>query len=135
METNGILRSLLSRFITEEPLHNYSPSPTYEQIAKTSIFIEQNLKNQLTVAQLAERCHVHVDYFSRVFTEIYGIRPSEYIQQKRIQRAQTYLSTTSMTSSEIAHKVGLSNISYFNRLFKKITGATPTEYRKQPWLH
>ncbi|MDR3712082.1 MAG: helix-turn-helix domain-containing protein, partial [Puia sp.] len=59
--------------------------------------------------------------------------PLEYIQQKRIERAQLLLATTGHSLQEIANRVGLPNISYFSRLFTRTTKKTPAVFRKEHW--
>ena len=69
------------------------------------------------------------DHFSKVFKRIIGMPPCEYIQMKRIERAQTLLLTSHMSIIEIAEKVGITNLSQFSRLFSKMVRCSPREYR------
>jgi AraC-like DNA-binding protein len=57
----------------------------------------------------------------------------QFLQNKRIERAQILLSTTNDTLQNIADKVGLPNISYFSRLFTRLTNKTAGSYRKEHW--
>ena len=132
METNGILQMLLSQFIEEKsptlPLSNKT-----NKITEALFYISEHLSDALTVDDLAKRCHLNTDYFSRLFKEQTGLRPIDYIQQKRIERAKVLLTTTNRSMQEIADMVGLSNISYFSRLFSKLSNKTPGAYRKEYW--
>ncbi|MFY0654208.1 MAG: helix-turn-helix transcriptional regulator [Cyclobacteriaceae bacterium] len=133
LESNGLLLALFSRFILEQNVTNSNDSITAQRIMDSIQFINENIKFELTVEYLANQFHMNVDYFSRAFKEQLGIRPVNYIQTKRIERAQLLLSTTTDTIPEVASKIGLSNLSYFSRLFKKQTGKSPGEFRKQRW--
>lgn len=130
LETNGILRVLLSRFMKEEK-NNSSKNNTSYNLSLVASHISENLHLDLSVSELASYCHLSTDYFSRVFKEVFGMRPNMYMQSKRIERAQLLLLTTNYSLKQIAEKVGLENISYFSRVFKKHVGKTPGNFRKE----
>jgi AraC-like DNA-binding protein len=131
METNAILQFLLSKFVEAKRTVFNSTGYQAHKITETLHYISANLQNKITVEQLAAKCYFNPDYFSRLFKEQTGIRPIQYIQSKRIERAQVLLTTTNYTLQAIADMVGLGNISYFNRLFTKLTNKTPAIYRKE----
>jgi AraC-like DNA-binding protein len=56
--------------------------------------------------------------------------PTQYINQKKIERAQVMLIIDDLPIKEIAYNLSFDNISYFNKLFKSLTGLTPGEYKK-----
>lgn len=133
LETQGILLALFSRFVLEKNIMSNNDSLSAQKITESIAFINENLQKELSVDALAKRAFMNTDYYSRLFNDLFGIRPVNYIQSKRIERAQLLLTTTTNTIPEIADKIGLSNLSYFSRLFKKITGKSPGEFRKQQW--
>ena len=130
LETQGILTTLLSKFITNQKLNNDHVTPN-KAINQIQNYINENLHNTITIEELANKCHYSTDYFSRLFFKTHGIRPNKYIQTKRIERAQLLLLTTISPLKEIAHKVGFENLAYFSRTFKKHTGKTPAFFRKE----
>jgi YesN/AraC family two-component response regulator len=131
LETQGILKILFSRFLKDEAMSSNNAIKN-ERIQKILKHIHENLTGILRVDDLAQKFNVTPDYFSRLFFESTGERPIKYIQNKRIERAQLLLSTTSNSLQSIAEMVGLENISYFSRLFKKQTGKTASKFRKMP---
>lgn len=133
LETSGILKVLLAQFINDKDAGVQASAYKGNKITETLYYISEHLHKELTVKHLAERCHINADYFSRLFKEQTGIRPLQFLQNKRIERAQILLSTTDDTLQEIADKVGLPNISYFSRLFMKLTRKTAGAYRKEHW--
>ncbi len=133
IETQGLLLSLFSRFITDKPFLAQSESIAAQKITDSIKFIHKNLQQELSVEALAKEACMNTDYYSRVFKKLFGIRPIQYIQTKRIERAQLLLTTTTQSIPEIAHKSGLPNLSYFSRLFKKIVNKSPAAFRKEHW--
>lgn len=133
LESQGIMKILLSRFIIDKEESGNQQLVQTKKIIDTLHYISANLANELTVEQLAKVNYMNTDYFSRMFKEQLGIRPLEYIQSKRIERAQLLLTTTDYSLQDIADMVGLPNISYFSRLFTRFTQKTPAAYRKELW--
>ena len=55
----------------------------------------------------------------------------EYINRKRVRRAEELLSRTGMTVDEISAAVGFSDKRSFYYAFEKYNGGVPSEYRRQ----
>lgn len=129
VESHGILLQLFSRFITEESLLLPEVNSLYQKLDVVIQYIDKQLDRRITVATLADLMCITPDHFSKVFKRIMGMPPCEYIQMKRIERAQTLLLISRMSIIEIAEKVGISNLSQFSRLFSKMVHCSPREYR------
>ncbi|WP_246228678.1 helix-turn-helix domain-containing protein [Paraflavitalea devenefica] len=131
METLGILLQLLSRFLGSRAPSLNSPHNIPSKVLDTMSYIQLHLKEPLTIAHLAQRVNQHPDYFSRQFLQYTGERPLHYIHEKRIERAQYLITTTSMPYIDIALETGFDSLPHFSKIFKKVTGITPNSYRKQ----
>ena len=134
IETQGILLQLVARFLTPEIYKHQATSPIPVKILECISYISLNLHNDLSVAMLAERANQNTDYFSRLFKQYTGERPANYINEKRIERAQYLIVTTRMTFAQIAEHTGFENVFYFSKIFKKITGISPGKYKAQAEL-
>lgn len=132
-ESQGILLQLFSRFFSEDTAKEAGKVKSYRRLASAIQYIHKNLQEKLTVEQLAADSCLNPDYFSRLFLEITGVRPIEYIHNKRLERAQLLLTTTNASLTEIADTVGISNLSYFSRLFKRRFNIPPAKYRETMW--
>ncbi len=131
IESNGIILQLLSRFIAEyNPQYQHDLGSSYNKLTSTLNFIANNLSQSITVTQLSEMMCVSPDHFSRLFKRVMGVTPKNYIQNKRIERAQTLLITTKYNIAEVAQAVGIPNASQFSTLFTKITKCSPRQYLK-----
>ncbi|PJJ83557.1 helix-turn-helix domain-containing protein [Mucilaginibacter auburnensis] len=130
LETQGILLQLVSRFAINDVFKQkevkYIPVKVLEAIS----FIALNLNNSLTVKFLADRANLNVDYFSRLFQQATGCRPAAYINQKKIERAQYLIVTSSSNYETIAEIIGFESLSHFSKTFKKFTGMTPREFKR-----
>lgn len=133
-ETQGIMLQLISRFLNSNRFKNNNPDPIPSKILDAIRYIQLNLNENLTVAYLASRANLNEDYFSRLFFRYTGQRPSTYLHEKRIERAQYLIATTNLSYTEIAGRIGFENISHFSKIFKKVTSLTPGQYRQQNLL-
>ncbi|TRX57623.1 helix-turn-helix domain-containing protein [Fulvivirga sp. M361] len=129
LETNGILRQILSRFIkqTEEININFTQISHLREVFK---YIHTHLKQEIRMEHLAEIACYSTDHFTRRFKHITGLLPVEYINNKRIEMAQLLLLTSTKTQKEISEASGFSCQQYYSRVFKKKVGCAPGQYRK-----
>jgi len=85
---------------------------------------------EFSIAFLMNRMHSgRTAFFTRV-RNLTGLSINDYINKMRITKAMNILTSTSLSVSEIADKVGCTSQSYFSTLFKKYTGTTPREYKR-----
>lgn len=90
-------------------------------------FDDAALSNEI----LASQSGISEIYFRRLFKEMFGTTPKQYILELRIKKACKLLTESSSNISEIAEACGFSSVYHFCRAFKNITSLTPTEYAKQ----
>jgi AraC-like DNA-binding protein len=126
METRGILLQLFSRFLQEATISTKSCDSRLMQATK---YIRENIETKISVNELAGLCCMNTDHFIRLFRRDMGITPLNYIQQKKIERAQILFIFEDLSVEEVAYMLGYNNISYFIRLFKLKVGMTPHEYK------
>lgn len=74
-------------------------------------------------------CGIHKSKISKLIKKHLNLSFKQYLNQIRIYEASRLLKSTELNISEIAYKVGFSNISHFNRVFKEINHCSPSEYR------
>ena len=98
-------------------------------IRKVSQFIEERLRENWTVKQLAEQFNLNASYLSVLFKKETGRTISEFVQITRIKRAKELLQDPNVKVYEVADQVGIQTTAYFTYLFKKLVGSTPQEYR------
>ena len=91
--------------------------------------IELHLFSNLKLDQLAKLCNLSLSSFKREFKKEFNDSPTNYINQKRIEKAKELLMVTDLSISEIAYETGFQDSLYFTRLFKKKIGVPPTVYR------
>lgn len=131
IESEGILLQLFSHFINERCLKNGIIVNGNKNMQPVIKYIFKNLGKRISVTELADMMCLSTDHFSKVFKKIIGMTPSEYIQMKRIERAEALLLTSNMNITQIAESIGFSSPAQFSRLFVKATHYTPSKYRSK----
>lgn len=99
-------------------------------VATVKEYIRSHLYDELNRDMLAAMVYVNPDYLSHIFRNKTGCSLTNYIIEKRIQKAKELLAQNEMSIRDIAIACGFQNISYFSRQFKKSTGMSPREFRK-----
>ena len=94
-------------------------------------YIEENYMQQFTIEYLAELCHWSPTHFRRVFHDIMGTSPLDYVNNTRILKSCILLRSTEHSILDISEMVGFHSVSSFNRYFIKLMQMSPREYRKQ----
>lgn len=133
IESNGILLQLFSRFLIHNNAANRINENKYKRMSNVFSYINNNLGNKILIKDLSDIMCVSPDYFIRIFKNINGITPNQYIQKKRIERAQTLMTSSFLSIKEIAEEIGIPNLSQFSKAFHKSTGLTPTEYTRNKY--
>ncbi len=123
------LYSIISDILGSENIEMYGRED-YKQILPAINCIETEYGNNLNIELLAKKCAMSKTNFRRVFTELCGASPIEYLLRKRMERATVLLCQTYMSISEISSLCGFKDTEYFCRTFKKRMGKTASEMRK-----
>ncbi|MEK4852079.1 response regulator [Paenibacillus sp. FSL H7-0756] len=92
-------------------------------------YIEQNLKQRITLEAIAEEVNLAPSYFSSLFKKTMNEGVISYINRKKIQLALELLNIQDYSLLELCEEVGIVNEGYFCKLFKDYTGVTPKQYR------
>lgn len=84
-----------------------------------------------TVGYLAEHLDHTPTYLSDMLRSLTGQNAKQHIQSKITERAKVLLSTTDLSSSEVAYNLGFEHPQSFTRFFKSMTTVSPIEFRSQ----
>lgn len=93
-------------------------------------FISDNFDKKITLSDIASHSGLSSSHLHKVFKELYGISPNDFLIMKRIAFAKSLLLNNLISIDEVAVKCGFSSRAYFDVTFKKITGITPANFRK-----
>ncbi|ANE45321.1 hypothetical protein SY83_02100 [Paenibacillus swuensis] len=91
-------------------------------------FIDDHLSDKIEMERVCSLVNMSYSYFSRYFKQAVGMSFTEFVNLKRIKKAERLLVTKKSSITEIASLVGIENMAHFYKLFKRFNGCTPKEY-------
>ncbi|WP_087065134.1 helix-turn-helix transcriptional regulator [Intestinibacillus massiliensis] len=104
----------------------------HELVGSIKAYIDRNYAEPLTLSGIADVFYINPYYASHIFKAVTGYSPIQYITRRRIGEAQSLLTFTSHSVTEVAAMVGYDNPNYFSTVFSKLVGMSPVKYR-QSW--
>lgn len=99
-------------------------------VSRAKKIIIDNLENQITVKEIAEKLDTSTYKLQKGFKKVEGTTVYNFIRKAKIDNSKILLKESNLPIIDIAQKVGYENPSKFSTAFKNITGYTPTEYRE-----
>ena len=87
------------------------------------------------VTTVAERAGVTPQHLGRLFRELTGRSPKEYVLEARVEAAKAYLRGSSLPIKRIAAELGFHDEFHFSRRFSQRVGTSPSAYRSQAGAH
>ncbi|MGK4566466.1 helix-turn-helix domain-containing protein [Flavobacterium sp. 3HN19-14] len=94
-------------------------------------FNDENLiiKGLPTVQFIAESLHVSAGYLGSLLKTLTGQSTQQHIHEKLLEKAKEKLSTTDLSVTEIAYRLGFEHPQSFSKLFKSKVRVSPLEFR------
>lgn len=126
------LANAIEETIAELMTYLYSKKRMHTErvIGQATDYIRRHYANELKDEDLAAFLNLSNSHFRHLFREHTGMSFGKYFTLVRMENARRLLEESSLTVSEIAHKVGYDDVSYFSRVFSQYFWVSPTEYRK-----
>ena len=103
---------------------------TVEAVGRVIETMRANLGEPLTVDDMARTVMFSKFHFSRFFQRVTGVSPGRFLSAMRLQEAKELLVSTSLTVTEISHRVGYTSVGTFSSRFTMSVGVSPTTYRQ-----
>jgi len=109
-------------------MDQYPRQYLYLRAVRAKLFIDANFAAAIDLGKIADEACFSKFHFVRLFKEIYGRTPHQYLTHVRIDNAKEFLAE-GQTVAYACFKVGFDSISSFAGLFKRRTGQTPRQYQ------
>src|SRR5260221_13020114 len=102
----------------------------YRRIVQAKLFIDGNFSKPIDLDNIAGQAAFSKFHFIRLFKNIYGKTPHQYLTKVRIEMAKEFLQKNHSVT-EACFMVGFDSLSSFTGLFKRVTKVTPSMYQQQ----
>ena len=98
-------------------------------LRELNICVEKNFSDpDFGVEELATQLNISRSSLNRKMRDILNTTANNYIRDKKIEKAEELLRTSTMQINEICYKVGFTTPSYFIKCFRKKYDMSPNEY-------
>jgi AraC-like DNA-binding protein len=105
----------------------------YRRIVQAKVFIDINYADDIDLDNISDEACFSKFHFIRLFKQIYGMTPHQYLISVRLDEAKQLL-TKGLTVSDVCIAVGFESLSSFSSLFKDVVGVTPTIFSANQML-
>lgn len=136
--SEDVARELLQRLAAHMEQKHIEPSAEdvqEEYISGSAQFtallqhVNEHINDQLVLGDLAQQFFINVSYCGELFKSVTGDNFTLYVRKRRMQQACELLARTNIPMSQVAVRVGYSDLPYFSRLFTASMGISPSRYR------
>jgi AraC family transcriptional regulator len=100
------------------------------QARKIRDYIDANIAQSLTVAELCALIQRSDAHFSRSFRRTFGESPHAFVIRRRLKWAAQYMLQTDAPLSEIALRCGFTDHAHLCKHFRQLIGTTPASWRR-----
>jgi AraC family transcriptional regulator len=124
----SLCTAMVIRLMDGVTVNEATPRTLAPRVAARVIdFIESNLAQRLTLAELAAVAGLSVPHFKALFRATLGMAAHQYVVQRRVERAKNLLLAGKLSASQIALDAGFSHQSHMAHWVNRVLGVTPRE--------
>ncbi|WP_179346163.1 helix-turn-helix domain-containing protein [Winogradskyella ursingii] len=128
-----VLSIFLNEFYKEQYLEANQTNLSHlesQQIRKISEFVIDHIEIQHSIKSLCRECGLSPAKLQEGFKAMHGTTVSDFIRNKRLEKAERLFKTTDHNVSEVVYIVGITSRSYFCKIFKNKFGYSPSMFIK-----
>jgi AraC-like DNA-binding protein len=97
---------------------------------ESALWIDANSHKAITLDDAAEQASISAFHFLRLFSDVLGVTPHQYLVRSRLRHAARRLADDDSAITDIAYDVGFGDLSNFVRTFHRAAGASPMRFRQ-----
>jgi AraC family transcriptional regulator len=126
---------LAARFL--ELIAGATPSPRVpsardrRRVVRAALWLEAHAHEPLDLKRAAAVAGVSGYHFLRLFAQVTGVTPHQYLVRSRLRRATRLLLQAERGIAEIAYEAGFGDLSNFIRTFRRAAGSAPRQFQQR----
>ena len=103
-----------------------------EAVQSMQNYIEAHVSDNISLTDLAEVAHFSPWYSARIFKELTGFSPADYIRRLKLSKSALRLRDEQVKIIDMAFDMSFASVDGYQRAFHKEFGCNPKEYSKNP---
>lgn len=111
--------------ISAQSSQKYSPA-----VVQAISYVKSHVDQPISLEDAAAEVQLSKGYFSFLFKKEMGVNFTKYVNQHKNTVACELLKTSNLNISEIAYRVGITDVRAFSKKFHAMNGTTPSQYKK-----
>jgi AraC-like DNA-binding protein len=123
-----------SRFV--EVVSGRAPKPMAatardrRRAVETALWIDAHSSGEIDLEQAARQADISLFHFLRLFANVLGVTPHQYLVRSRLRHAARLLADEDRPVTDVAYDVGFGDLSNFVRTFHRAAGVSPLRFRQ-----
>jgi len=133
LAVNMLIKKLLLILIRNDSRGLLADQDRVERIRLKPVldFVEAGINDRIVVEDACKLANMSYYYFVKFFKKIMGLSFTEYVNFRKIKRAEQLLLTRDMSVSEVGESIGMANMAHFYKMFKRYNGCSPKEFQRK----
>jgi AraC-like DNA-binding protein len=103
----------------------------YRRIQGARDFMEAGLCGPLSIQEIASAAAFSPFHFLRIFKQVFGETPHQYLTRRRVEVAKSFLRNSDMSVTDICLAIGFESLGSFSWMFRRHVGVSPEAYRNR----
>jgi AraC-like DNA-binding protein len=130
-EVGQILAGRFVDMVSGKPRKQATPTTRDRRRAvEAALWIDDNSHTEIDLEQAARQAGLSSFHFLRLFSNVLGVTPHQYLVRSRLRHAARLLADDDIAVTDIAYDVGFGDLSNFVRTFHRAAGVSPTKFRQ-----
>ncbi|WP_248928678.1 AraC family transcriptional regulator [Paenibacillus hamazuiensis] len=128
---SALIKRMLLLLLRNDRKGIIQPAPDTELIRLQPAldFIEQHLAEKIHIDDVSSMLNLSYHYFIKYFKKVMGMSFVDYVNYKRIKKAERLLLTRDVSIAEVGESVGIPNMAQFYKMFKRCNQCSPKEFK------
>jgi AraC-like DNA-binding protein len=106
------------------------PEHYYVYIRQSKAFMEKYHGDKIELDKIAAAAFMSRFHYIRIFQQVYGRTPRQYLRDLRIEKAKELLKK-GYPVTQVCFDVGYESLPTFSKVFKRGTGYSPRAYQER----
>lgn len=128
-----LIKQILLKLLRNDTKKILAEQQSFDKIRLKPVldYVEEHLTDRIQVDEVCRIANMSYYYFVKYFKKSIGFSFTEYVNYRKVKRAERLLLTKDLSIMEVGEKVGMQNMAHFYKMFKKYNDCSPKQYQKK----